>query len=241
MDMKEPQTNETKVATQVFDEENTLLVMITKGECNSSNKLQDECSSTWKKTGNSGCNRLPILYNWLQEEESAMVTMKDAVHCNDQWKKILVCYNHCDMKNKVKFTDDTALKDDGINDIFITRRDGEHSLIKDVLYIPGIKCNLLNIGQLLVNDYKIHMENKALSIMYVNMVFILKAPIAANRTFKVELKVMENRCLATTTSQKEWIWHYKLGHLNFRDLNALQKNIMVTRMSLINIPAKICE
>lgn len=182
-----------------------------------------------------------------------MVTTKDAVHYNDQWYLDSMCFLHmigrkywfvttnCDMKNKVKFTNDTTLKDDGINDIFITRRDSGHSLIKDVLYIPGIKCNLLSICQFLVNDYKIHMENKALSIMYVNMVLILKAHIAANRTFKVELKVMGHKCLATTTSQKEWIWNYNLGHINFRDLNALQKNIMVTMMSLINIQAKFFE
>lgn len=65
--------------------------------------------------------------------------------------------------------------------------------------------------------------------------------MAPNRTFNVELKVMEHRCLVTTSSREKWIWHYRLRHLNFRDINVLQKNKIVTRMPLINIPTKICE
>lgn len=92
---------------------------------------------------------------------------------------------------------------------------GIHSLIKDVFYIPIIKCNLLSIFQLHEKGYKIHMENKAICTMDADGVLVLKAPMAPNRTFEVELKVMEHRCLATATSQEEWIWNYRLGHLSF--------------------------
>ena len=67
------------------------------------------------------------------------------------------------------------------------------------LYIPGIKCNLLSIGQLLEKGFEIHLEDKILRVVDANGVLILKAPMAANRTFKVELKVMEHRCLATAS------------------------------------------
>lgn len=111
----------------------------------------------------------------------------------------------CSTKNKVKFTDDTTLASYGISDVLIMRRDGGHSLIKDVSYILGIKCNLLSIGELLEKGYKIHMESKRLCVMNAKGALILKAPMAANRTFKVELKVLENRCLATVAIREEWI------------------------------------
>lgn len=101
------------------------------------------------------------------------------------------------------------------------RWDVVHSLIKDVLYISGIQCNLLSIGQLLEKGYKIHMENKALRVMEANGVLILKYSMASNKTFKVELKVTEHRRLAIVASQEEWIWNYRFRCLNFRDLNAL--------------------
>ena len=53
------------------------------------------------------------------------------------------------MKIKVKFMDDTTLAADGVSDVLIKENDGGHSLIKYVLYIHVIKCNLLCIGQLL--------------------------------------------------------------------------------------------
>lgn len=145
------------------------------------------------------------------------------------------------MKNKVKFMDDTTLAAERISDVLIERRDGKCSLIKDVLYILEIKCNLLCIGQFLDKDNKIHMENKTLHVMDANRVLILKVPMVSNRTFKIELKVMEHMCISMEDSREEWIRNYHLGHLNFRDLNALQNNRMVTEFPLINTPAEICE
>ncbi|XP_073224742.1 uncharacterized protein [Cicer arietinum] len=186
-------------------------------------------------------------------EKSAMVTVRDGAQGTNEWYLESGCSTHMTgrkdwfvkinqaMRSRVKFADDTTLAADGIGDVLIMRRDGGHSLIKDVLYIPGIKCNLLSIGQLLERNYMIQMENKVLRVLDQNGVLILKAPMAANRTFKIESKIMEHRCLTTAASRDEWLWHYRLGHLNFRDLNTLQKYEMVTGLPSINIPAEIYE
>lgn len=145
------------------------------------------------------------------------------------------------MKNKLKFTDGTTLVAEGINDVLIKRMDGKHYLIKDVLYISKIKCNVLSIVKLLEKDYNIHMKNKALHVMDVNKVLVLKAHMDSNITSKDEWKVMEHKCLNISSCREEWIWYYRLGHLNFRDLNALQRNKMVMGLPLINIATKIYE
>lgn len=80
---------------------------------------------------------------------------------------------------------------------------------------------------MLEKSYKIHMENKVLHIMDANRVLILKSPMVTNKNFKVELKVIDHCYLATSTSREEWILLYRLGHLNFRHLNALYMNEMV--------------
>ncbi|MCI74275.1 hypothetical protein A2U01_0095539, partial [Trifolium medium] len=51
--------------------------------------------------------------------------------------------------NNVKFADNSSLAVQGIRDVSIKRKDGKCSVISSVLYIPGMKCNLLSIGQLL--------------------------------------------------------------------------------------------
>lgn len=73
--------------------------------------------------------------------------------------------------------------------------------------IPGIKCNLINIGQLSEKGYNIHMKNNKLCVMDVKGVLILKALMVAKRTFKVKMKVIEHMCLA---GREEWILNYRL-------------------------------
>lgn len=113
--------------------------------------------------------------------------------------------------------------------------------MKDVLYILGIKCNLLIIGKFLERKYKIHMENKVFKVMDANVSLILKAPMAKSRTFKVELKLMEHKCIETTTSREELIWHYRLGYLNFKDLNVIQIYNMVTGLPMIDMQTEEYE
>ncbi|XP_050908040.1 uncharacterized protein LOC127121626 [Lathyrus oleraceus] len=189
----------------------------------------------------------------MHSGRSALVTVRDGVQGRDEWYLDSGCSTHMTgrkdwfvqinqaAKSKVKFVDDTTLSVEGVGDVLIGKRNGGHSRIKDVLYISRIKCNLLSIGQLLERGYKICLEDKILRVLDSNGVLILKALMAANRTFKVELKVMEHRCLATAESRDEWLWHYRLGHLNFRDLRKLQQSEMVMGLPHISIPTELCE
>ncbi|XP_050899794.1 uncharacterized protein LOC127106552 [Lathyrus oleraceus] len=218
----------------------------------SSSRLRDNINNNSGNAAKTGYNRLHESYNRLHAEENVMVIMRKGIQCNKEWYLDSGCSTHstgrkdwfikinCAMKNKVKFADDTTLAVDEIDDVLIMRMDGGLSLIKDVLYILGIICNLLNISQFLEKGNRIHMENKGLRVMDVSEVLVLKAPMDANRTIKFELKVMEHRCLAKEVSQEDWMWHYHLGHLNFPDLKDLQKNGMVMGFPLINISAEIC-
>lgn len=142
---------------------------------------------------------------------------REVVQCIDQWylgsicstrmtgrKDWFIIISHA-TNNKVKFVDVTTLAAEGINDVSIKRKDNKHSLINHELYITGIKCNLLSIGQFLEKGYTIHMENKALCVIDANKVLVIKAHMDLNRTFKIELKVIKHRCLTIATSKEEWI------------------------------------
>ena len=100
-------------------------------------------------------------------------------------RKALFVKINCAMKNKVQFTYDTTLAVDEISVVLIMRRDDGSSLIKDALYNPRIKCDLLSISQLLETGYKIHMKNKGIRIMDAYRVLVLKAHMDANRNLKV--------------------------------------------------------
>src|SRR3954463_9149709 len=145
------------------------------------------------------------------------------------------------MKKMVKFANDNTLEAEGIGDVMITRKDGKRSVISNVLYIPGMKSNLLSIGQLVEKNYKVSIEDKMMRVVYASGRLILKAPMSQNRTFKIELNMMEHECLATAASRDEWIWHYRLGHLNFNDIRELKRRNMVSGLPEIDIPREVCE
>ena len=145
------------------------------------------------------------------------------------------------MKNMVKFANDNTLAAEGIGDVMIMRKDGKKSVISNVLYIPGMKSNLLSIGQLVEKNYKVSIEDKLMRVVDANGRVILKAPMSQNRTFKIELNVMEHKSLSTAASRDEWIWHYRLGHLNFRDIRDLKRRNMVSGLTEIDIPNEVCE
>ena len=71
---------------------------------------------------------------------------------------------------------------------------------------------------------------------------ILKAPLSRNKTFKVNLNTIESQCFfAATLSDDSWLWHLRLGHLNFKDLSLLRSKDMVSGLPSIVIPKKICD
>jgi len=104
-----------------------------------------------------------------------------------------------------------------------------------------MKCNIPSIVQLLEKKYKVNMENWMLRVIDTKGNLVLKTPKSKNITFKIELDVMEHKCLLNATSRDEWLWHCKLGHLIFKDLNHMQRHKSMTGLLEIQIPDEICE
>jgi hypothetical protein len=146
-----------------------------------------------------------------------LVITRDETDNKDKWYLDTGCSTHMTgrkdwfvnltstQNNNVRFADDSIVAVKGVGDVSIKRKDGKLSLISNVLYIPGMKCNLLRIGQLLEKDYKIVMEKKLLNVFDTKGNLLLKAPMSKNKTFKVELKVLNHKCLMTASSREEWI------------------------------------
>lgn len=95
------------------------------------------------------------------------------------------------VRSHVKFADDSTLAAEGMGKVLIKRKDGMHSYITDVLYVPGMKSNLLSLGQLLEKGYVMEMKNKMLKVFDSKRKLILKVPLSKNRTFKIGIQILE--------------------------------------------------
>ncbi|GAU29060.1 hypothetical protein TSUD_278170 [Trifolium subterraneum] len=157
--------------------------------------------------------------------EMLMVTIKDDSDYSDKWYRDSGCSTHMSgrkewftslrstQNSQVRFANNSTMAAKGMSDVSIKRKDGKYSMISNVLYIPGIKCNFVTIGQLLEKDYKIVMEHKLLNGFDINGNLLLKAPMSKNRTFQIELN----------------------------DLTLMQKKNYVTGLPAMNAPDEICE
>lgn len=126
-----------------------------------------------------------------------MVTTKEEEASGDFWYLNRGCSTHMlgqrewfvqldeSIRSRVKFADDNTLSAPRMGKVLIQKKNGDHSFIYDVLYVPGMKNNLLSFGQLLEKGYKMDMKDRMLRVYDNSERLILKAPLSKNRTFKV--------------------------------------------------------
>jgi len=70
---------------------------------------------------------------------------------------------------------------------------------------------------------------------------ILQADLSQNKTFRVGMNALKHHCFAASTSKAEWTWHYRYGHLNFKDLFLLKNQNMVERLPKLEAPRDLCK
>lgn len=95
-------------------------------------------------------------------------------------------------------------------------------MIKDVLYVPGINCNFLSVGQLVEKGFSLVMKYGAFELFETKNNLVLKYPLSRNRKFKTMICSAEVQCLKIVVDHEHsWLWHFRFDHLNFRSLNQL--------------------
>ena len=163
-----------------------------------------------------------------------MITDSES-HNNETWYIDSGCSNHMTghrdwlvnfdamKKSKVRFADNKVILAEGAGNVAVRRLYGRQAMVTDVLYVPRMKSNLISMGQFLEKGISMKMINGSLEVYDTTKKMIMKAPLARNRTFKVNLNTIEPQCFSVVTlSDDSWLWHLRLGHLNFKDLSLLR-------------------
>ncbi|XP_019427142.1 PREDICTED: uncharacterized protein LOC109335462 [Lupinus angustifolius] len=102
------------------------------------------------------------------------------------------------------------------------RKDDNKAMIKDVLYVPSMKSNIISIGQLLENGFSMSPHQENLEVYDSRNRKVLKALLSTNRTFQVTIGTMKSVCLSTESQlDKSWLWHMS----NVEDIERLKDNL----------------
>lgn len=95
------------------------------------------------------------------------------------------------LHGNIRFVYDSSMTTNGSGRIVLRAHDGREVIVDDVLYVPGLKTNLLSVGQLLQKGFTMTMENNFLNDFYQNNKVVNHANLSYNSTFHVEMDTLK--------------------------------------------------
>lgn len=112
-----------------------------------------------------------------------------------------------------------------------------------IAYVNGLKYNLISVSQLCDAKYIVQFDDKQGTIFNANKEVVLIAPRRQNvYVLDMSSLTQNGTCLFTkATETLNWLWHKRLSHLNFKNINNLAKQNKVLGLpSLVFSKDKPC-
>lgn len=93
--------------------------------------------------------------------------------------------------------------------------------VKNVLYIPELSTNLLSVSKIIKNNCKVEFEKDGCIIYNQTGKFVAKANLT-NDTYRLETYDNTIKAMSATADNNDtYLWHQRMGHLNFTDVNKI--------------------
>ncbi|KAK2402146.1 putative mitochondrial protein [Trifolium repens] len=227
-------------------------------KCSKFGHYASECGNEKKNKNQKNGEEANLAENKDSDDDvSFMVTLTDETAESMEWyfdtgcsnhmtgnRNILTDFDNC-LNTKIKLANSKSIDAKGIGNVVIQRKNGRKSVIEKVLYVPGMQCNLMSVGQLLDKGFKVVLEDGTMKLFDSKQNLILKSIQSKNRTFKTQLKAVEHECLAASTGEHSQnkdseLWHKRNGHLNFKSLSLLNSKNMVLGLPSVITPVETC-
>jgi hypothetical protein len=128
---------------------------------------------------------------------------------------------------KVRFGDGSTVEIHGRGSILFQGISRDQWILFDVYFIPKLKSNLISLGQLTEIGHKIVMDDDLIEVFEKStMRMIMRVQRSVNRLYKIVLKTVQPVCLLANLSDESWLWHGRLGHVNFQSIRMLVEREM---------------
>ena len=204
--------------------------------------------------------RLPISQqaNFSEKKEvegNLLYACQNALEKNDDvWFVDSGCSNHMtgdesifvkldnSSNSQVKMGNGAVVQAKGKGTIAVETKKGTR-YISDVLLVPDLEQNLLSVGQMIEHGYVVHFENDSCMIYEKggSKQVIANIKMVKNRSFPLTLNYSRNVALKMNVVDESWIWHKRMGHLNFQILKYLKEKGMVYGLPNIQEVNQVCE
>ncbi|KAJ9560810.1 hypothetical protein OSB04_005970 [Centaurea solstitialis] len=145
------------------------------------------------------------------------------------------------ISGRVRFGDGSYVEIKGRGSILLECKNKEQRIILNVYYIPSLKSNILSLGQLTENGCKIIMQDNVLLLYGQDQKLLMRVERSRNRLYKINLKVGVPICLLTNLEDHAWLWHARLGHLNFDSIKQMTRKKLVEGIPSISHKNQVCN
>nr|GEZ48290.1 zinc finger, CCHC-type [Tanacetum cinerariifolium] len=141
----------------------------------------------------------------------------------------------------VRFGDGSYVQIKGRGSILLGCKNNEQKIVSDIYYIPNLKSNILSLGQLTEIGCKIIMDGNKLTLYDNNKKLSIKVERSKNRLYSIRLQIEAPIRLLANVDNQAWLWHARLSHLNFDDINKMTRKGLMEGIPKINHAGQICD
>nr|GEW50703.1 zinc finger, CCHC-type [Tanacetum cinerariifolium] len=145
------------------------------------------------------------------------------------------------VSGRLRFGDGSYVQIKGRGSIILGCRNQEQKLVSDVYYIPNLKSNILSLGQLTEIGCKVIMDGNKLTLYDKNKKLLMKVERSKNRLYSIRLQIEAPICILANVDNQAWLWHARLGHLNFDNINKMTRKNLVDRIPRIDHAGQVCD
>lgn len=119
-------------------------------------------------------------------------------------------------------------------------KNGETRTLNEVYYILSLRSNIISLGQLAEEGYNVLLKGEYLWIRDKQGDLLMKVKRSTYRLYKILIRDCDSKCLMTRCDNESWLWHSRLGHVNFKAMKLMSSTNMVHGMPIINKPDDVC-
>ncbi|GAU18821.1 hypothetical protein TSUD_228110 [Trifolium subterraneum] len=218
-------------------------------KCHKLGHFQSECPSREEENAN---------YAQFDEGEEILLMAQETKETKEQgshseiWFLDSGCSNHMignkewlfdfddSFKDSVKLGDDSKMAVMGKGNLKL-HIEGYTQVFTNVYYFPGLKNNLLSIGQLQEKNLTVIFRNDTCKVFHEEIGLIMSTHMSLNRMYVIRAHVIIPKCLKIAHCNESQVWHQRYGHLSYKGLGVLVSKKMVLGLPCVTEPTEKCS
>jgi hypothetical protein len=138
------------------------------------------------------------------------------------------------MCGTVRFGDGSVLHIEGCGTVIFSCKSGERRSLSSIYYIPKLKTNILNVGNMDECRFEVLIHSGLMSIRDAENRLVAKIPRAHNRLYVLQARIAQLVCYLACVEEVSWFWHARLGHLGFQTLKKMVREEWVIGLPKID-------